>query len=64
MKVSMQNASHISFRNRRAEACFRAERVGGSSIEALTVAMFSGVLTFLGRPGDFLFSANPVALTL
>jgi hypothetical protein len=43
---------------------FRAERVGDSSIEALTVAMFSGVLTFLGRPGGFLFSADPVALTL
>jgi hypothetical protein len=26
--------------------------------------MFSGVLTFLGRPGGFLFSADPVALTL
>jgi hypothetical protein len=49
---------------RRAEASFRAERVGNSSIEARTVAMFSGVLTFLGRPGGFLFSADPVALTL
>jgi hypothetical protein len=26
--------------------------------------MFSGVLTFLGCPGGFLFSADPVALTL
>jgi hypothetical protein len=49
---------------RRAEACFRAERVGDSSVEALTVAMLSGVLTFLGRPGGFLFSAETVALTL
>jgi hypothetical protein len=49
---------------RRAEACFRAERVGDSLIEARTVAMFSGVLTFLGRPGGFFFSADPVALTL
>jgi hypothetical protein len=26
--------------------------------------MFSGVLTFLGRPGGFLFSADPIVLTL
>jgi hypothetical protein len=49
---------------RRAEACFRAERVGDSLIDARTLAMFSGVLTFLGRPGGFLFGADPVTLTL
>lgn len=33
-------------------------------MDALTVAMFSGVLTLLGRPARFLGSEDPGALTL
>lgn len=43
---------------------FRAERAGDNLVEALTAAMFSGVLAFVGRPCGFLFSANLVALAL
>jgi hypothetical protein len=42
-------------------ACLRAERFGDYLIDALTVSTFSGVLTVLGLPGDFLFSVDPVA---
>lgn len=48
----------------RAPACFRAERVGDCSIDALTASMFSEVLTLLGRPAGFLETANPVVPTL
>ncbi|KAG8338328.1 hypothetical protein J6590_005873 [Homalodisca vitripennis] len=48
----------------RAAACFRAERDGDCSIDALTAIMFSGVLTLFGCPTGFLGSADPVACTL
>lgn len=44
--------------------CFCAESPANSSIEPLTAAMFSSVLTHLGCPGVFLFSAGILFLLL
>ena len=48
----------------KADTCFRAERLGDWSIEALTAATFSGPIAVLGQPGLFLFKANDVCLKL
>ncbi|GFY71242.1 transcription factor RFX4 [Trichonephila inaurata madagascariensis] len=46
--------------NPKAAACLSSERFGDCSMDALT---FSGVVTVRGWPGDFFFSAEPVALS-
>ncbi|CAI6356947.1 unnamed protein product [Macrosiphum euphorbiae] len=43
-------------------ACLSSERLGDCWIDALTRATLSGVVAVKGRPDDFLFSAEPVAL--
>ena len=48
----------------KADACFRAERLGDCCIEAATAATLSGPVAVLGRPGLLLFKADDVCLKL
>ncbi|GFR22856.1 hypothetical protein TNCT_598321 [Trichonephila clavata] len=61
VKISAPESSYSPFRQSQS-SCKCAEGYGGCSMDALTHATLSGIVTVRGRLGDFFFSTEPVSL--